>query len=113
MYSGLNAVEVFALQETTAKLSARLSGQPKSTAHRAAIAAAMRRRHAAARVLRAVEDVHRHQSLQFRGSGGGGGSVAAAAAAAAAAALDHLPAKSDANGPHADTGACSCVMLCG
>lgn len=49
---------------TSALLSEKLSGRPKSTAHRMAIAAAQRRRHAAARVLKAVEDVHRHAQAE-------------------------------------------------
>ena len=74
----------------------------------------MRRRHAAARVLRAVEDVHRTHSLAARGGAGSGGHVAAAAAAAAAAAeaaLDHRPARGDAAAPQADAGACCGATL--
>ncbi|KAK9846381.1 hypothetical protein WJX81_002681 [Elliptochloris bilobata] len=44
--------------ETCAALSAKLSGMPKAPEHAAAIAASQRRRHVAARVLRAVEGVH-------------------------------------------------------
>lgn len=44
--------------EAAAAVSARLTGQPKSEEHKLRIAAAMRRRHAAARVLTAVEAVY-------------------------------------------------------
>ncbi len=50
--------------QTSALLSEKLSGRPKSAEHRMAIAAAQRRRHAAARVLKAVEDVHRHAQAE-------------------------------------------------
>lgn len=53
---------MFCSQEAADKLSAKLTGVPKSTAHKAAIAITMRRRHAAIRVLRAVEEVHRQHS---------------------------------------------------
>lgn len=49
--------------ETCAILSANMRGRAKSPAHRAAIAAGQRRRHAAARVLAAVEGVHRELSM--------------------------------------------------
>lgn len=45
------------LQATLEALSAVQSGRPKSDDHRQAIAAAQRRRHAACRVLRAIEEV--------------------------------------------------------
>ena len=44
--------------ETAAAVSEALRGRPKSEEHKAAIAASQRRRHAAARVLRAVENVY-------------------------------------------------------
>ena len=58
------------MQETRARLSEQLAGVPKAPEHTAAIAASQRRRHAAARILKAVESVH---------------------AAAAAPASTHLP----------------------
>lgn len=45
------------LQATLEALSAKLAGRAKPEDHRQAIAAAQRRRHAACRVLRAVEEV--------------------------------------------------------
>eukprot|EP00887_Chlorella_sp_A99_P006122 scaffold22.g6122.t1 len=57
--------------EFGAVMSARLAGQPKAPEHRARIAAAQRRRHAAARVLQAVEAVYQR-------AGEEGGSAAAA-----------------------------------
>jgi NUMOD3 motif len=60
--------------ETAALLSAALAGRPKTQEHRDSIAASQRRRHAAARVLQAVEDVHR----RLNGAEGGGAPRAAA-----------------------------------
>ncbi|KAK9819606.1 hypothetical protein WJX72_000222 [[Myrmecia] bisecta] len=57
--------------ETAALLSDRLSGVPKSDAHKEKIAAAQRRRHAAARILRAVEAVHMESSAEAGGSDDG------------------------------------------
>ena len=48
---------VLGMQETLALLSAKLTGRPKGDDHRVAIAAAQRRRHAACRVLHAIEEV--------------------------------------------------------
>ena len=50
--------------ETASLLSSKLRGRAKSPAHRMAIAAAQRKRHAAARVLKAVEDVHRQSQAE-------------------------------------------------
>lgn len=46
------------LQETAARLSAALSGLPKSAEHREAISVAQRRRITVTGILRAVESVH-------------------------------------------------------
>lgn len=45
------------LQATLEALSAKLTGRTKPEEHRQAIAASQRRRHAATRVLRAIEEV--------------------------------------------------------
>lgn len=50
--------------ETASLLSTKLRGRAKSPAHRLAIAAAQRKRHAAARVLQAVENVHRQSQAE-------------------------------------------------
>ena len=52
-------------------MSAKLTGVPKSAAHKAAIAATLRRRAAAVRVLRAVEGVHRQHGAAMSTSGRG------------------------------------------
>lgn len=62
-------------QETARQLSLQLTGQPKSSKHREQIAVGQRRRHAAARVLRAVEAVYEAQGV---GSGTGGTGCSAA-----------------------------------
>ncbi|XP_075263778.1 uncharacterized protein LOC142355534 [Convolutriloba macropyga] len=49
--------------ETRALLSAKLKGRRPTAAHRAAISSGLRRRHAAVRVLAAVEDVHRELTV--------------------------------------------------
>lgn len=63
---------------TLKALSAKLSGRAKPEEHRQAIAAAQRRRHAATRVLRAIEEVHgataespRFDPSRFRSSSAG------------------------------------------
>ena len=66
--------------ETAALLSARLAGLAKPAEHRARIAATQRRRHAAARVLQAVEAVY-VRTGEEAGAAGGSRAVAAAAAA--------------------------------
>jgi len=53
-----------------ALVSSKLTGKPKSEEHKAAIAAAQRRRYAAVRALKAVEAVYESSSTD--GSGGGG-----------------------------------------
>ena len=52
-------------QDTMALISEQQWGRPKSEEHRQKIAAAQARRHAAQRVLKAVEDVHRTASGQL------------------------------------------------
>ena len=57
------------LQAALEAMSALHSGRPKAEDHRQALAAAQRRRHAATRVLRAIEEVqcvqkYRHPLLQ-------------------------------------------------
>lgn len=56
--------------EAAATVSAKLTGVPKTAEHKAAIAATQRRRHAAVRVLRAVEAVY--EASPDNGSGGVG-----------------------------------------
>lgn len=66
--------------ELRAQISERMAGQPKSEEHRQRIAASQRRRHAAARVLRAVESAYVQSTTavaaaaaaQGRPAGGGG-----------------------------------------
>ena len=48
-------------------MSQALTGVPKAAEHKAKIAAAQRRRHAAARVLTAVEAFHREAELSQSG----------------------------------------------
>lgn len=72
--------------EVRAEVGDRFRGQPKSAEHRSKLAAVARRRHAATRVLRAVEAVYAAASTAPAGGamgstrGGGPGPVAAAAA---------------------------------
>lgn len=65
--------------ETAALLSERLTGLQKDPQHKARIAATQRRRHAAARVLQAVEAVYQRTSDESgsasSSSGGGGGAL--------------------------------------
>lgn len=56
--------------EAAATVSAKLTGRPKSPEHKAAIAATQRRRHAAVRVLKAVEAVY--EASPDNGTGGAG-----------------------------------------
>ncbi len=72
--------------EAAALVSSKLTGRPKTEEHKQAIAAAQRRRHAAVRVLKAVEAVYESSvsdgtSGGGGGGGGGGGSVPRGAAA--------------------------------
>jgi hypothetical protein len=57
--------------EAAARVSARLAGKSKSDEHKAAIAATQRRRHAAIRVLHAVEDVYKGSETSSEGGNGG------------------------------------------
>lgn len=77
--------------EVRAEVGERFRGQPKSAEHRSKLAAVARRRHAATRVLRAVEAVYAAASVAPMGGStgaarnGGPGPVAAAAAGSGAA----------------------------
>ena len=55
------------MQASRATISQALTGLPKAAEHKAKIAAAQRRRHAAARVLTAVEAFHRDGELSQTG----------------------------------------------
>ena len=63
-----------------AKLSAALTGVPKTQEHKDAIAATQRRRQMAASILRAVEDVHSQQQASLPASAAGYARVASFAA---------------------------------
>ena len=63
--------QVCVVQEASAKVSAALTGRPKTQEHKDAIAASQRRRLAATSILRAVEDVHSQQHASSPGSGAG------------------------------------------
>jgi hypothetical protein len=56
-------------EETMTRISESLRGKPKTVSHRRAIASAVRKRRAAARVLAAVEQVHRELSSAGGGPG--------------------------------------------
>jgi hypothetical protein len=77
--------------EAAALVSAALSGRPKSEEHKRSIAATQRKRHAAIRVLRAVEAVY-ESSSSSAGEGEGAGGDGAAARPARPPPLGVLPA---------------------
>ncbi len=93
--SGLQLAKLLCpAQETRARLSAQLAGLPKAPEHAATIGASQRSRHAAGRVLRAIEAVHacaaappavhRPPAAALRRSVPSGGSALAAGPAAGA-----------------------------
>ena len=65
-------------EEARAEVGDRFRGQPKTPEHRLKLAAVARRRHAATRVLRAVEAVYSAAGASNPGSSGGTGGVAPA-----------------------------------